>query len=123
MPLAQNRANARQSWQAALRAKKAHWKECDAWLHAGCFPRPPKTPPAKARISVTLYLWSFMDADNCMGRVKHTVDWLVGWGYLAGDSPKHVEWTGVPEQVVDRKNPRCVITIEPLGTPADSGQE
>lgn len=53
-----------------------------------------------------------MDDDNAMRRLKPLLDWLVGHGYLSGDSRKQIKWVGIPDQVIDRENQRVELTIE-----------
>ena len=71
----------------------------------------PRQPLPKARIRATLYVWSLMDTDNLMSRLKWPIDWLVKVGYLEDDDPKHLEWD-VPQQVVVRKNLHVEIELE-----------
>ncbi len=113
LPLPPNIANGRMHWRVKLNAKKAYWETLDMMRTLRQIPRPPAKPPARARITVTLYLYSAMDDDNAMSRFKYAGDWLVGNGYLPGDSRKELTWAGLPDQHIDRKNQRMEITITP----------
>ena len=59
-----------------------------------------------------MYLHSPMDDGNAMNRMKWVEDWLKAWGYITDDSKKHLEWTGFPKQVIDRKYQRIEIELE-----------
>lgn len=115
LPLPPNIANARMHWRVKLKAKKAYWQACsNAVLLGGVKMSAPPTPPERARITATMYVHQYMDADNAMARLKFTTDWLVGNGYIADDSRKHLEYAGLPEQVIDRKRPRVEIEVTAL---------
>ena len=78
-------------------------------------PWPDAAPPERASIKVRMYLGARMDHDNAMARLKFLLDWLVMSHYIADDSPKRLEWEGLPEQVVKRDgNYRVEITLTPL---------
>lgn len=113
VPLPPNIANGRMHWQVKLKAKKAYWDTLSLLANCGKIPAEAVSRPRRARLAATLYLHSPMDDDNAMARLKWLVDWLVSNGYLAGDSRKHIEWEGLPKQFIDRKNPRCVVTLTP----------
>jgi len=74
-------------------------------------------------LTATLYLHQRMDADNLMARMKWPLDWLVERGWITDDNPEVIEWTEPPIQVIDRKNPRVVIELEPAPLVADRGLE
>jgi hypothetical protein len=112
LPLPLNLANSRMHWRRKHLHKKDYWELLNTLLMAREIPKPPRRAPIKARISATLYMWSPMDDGNAMNRMKWVEDWLAAWGYITDDSKKHLEWTGFPEQVIDRKDPRLVIEIE-----------
>lgn len=114
VPLPPNLANARMHWRVKLKAKKAYWETLSMLANMGKIPAEIVSRPPRARIAVTLYLHSPMDDDNAMARVKWILDWFVTNGYLAGDSRKHLEWDGLPKQFIDRKHPRCVLTLTPV---------
>lgn len=112
LPLPPNAANSRRHWRVALKDKKAYWGVLDAMWVARMIPPPTRNLlDGPARISVTYYIWNPMDDDNAMARLKPLIDWLVGAGYLPGDSRKVLKWAGIPEQVIDRKRPRVEIEI------------
>jgi hypothetical protein len=111
LPLPPNRANARWHWRTE-RQKKVLW-----FTLADVLYKPSKEPPieaGKARISATLYTWNKMDVDNLFGRLKWPCDWLERRGWIAGDDPDSIEWAGIPQQFIDRKNQRVEITLEAL---------
>lgn len=112
LPLPPNIANGRMHWRVKQKHKRAYWDLCDMYRLAGETPAPPTSPPAKARFTVTLYLHQMMDDGNAMNRLKWTEDWLTANGYIADDSRKHLEYAGLPEQVIDRKRPRVEIVVE-----------
>ena len=118
LPLPPNRANARGHWRKIHRDKTAYWEQLDRIQLVGggvtCFtiPRPPREPLPQATAAATLYVWAPMDEGNALNRLKWTEDWLVSRGYLADDNRKALRWAAIPEQVVDRRNQRIVLTLE-----------
>ena len=115
LPLPPNMGNSRFHWRTADRKKKEYWELCRLHLISGRAPRPPHTPPKVTGVRATLYLHSKMDRlDNIYSRLKWTWDWLVAWGYMAGDRGDQADWTEPPKQVIDRKNPRVEIELEPM---------
>lgn len=100
-------------WRSLKRERDAYWAELNLLLAARRIPGPPATPPAFAVLRATLYLWNPMDDDGAMARLKWPLDWLRGHGFIAGDSRRCVRWAGLPDQVIDRRNQRLEITIEP----------
>lgn len=112
VPLPPNAANSRRHWRVALKEKKAYWADLVGLKWAGRIPTEPSPAPNKSRIRVHLYVWNLMDTDNAFARLKPLLDWLQRWGYIADDSPKHLEWDGIPEQTIDRKNMRVEIELE-----------
>jgi hypothetical protein len=104
IPRPPDNANARGHSRQANRVKKAYWDELNRRLAARYhFPSPPAVPMQRARIVATYYYANhrhWLDSDNAMRRLKPVADWLVGNGYLAGDTPAHLEWT-IPWQVID----------------------
>ena len=61
-----------------------------------------------------MYLWSTQDADNLMARLKWPLDYLTRAGFIADDSPAVLDWVGMPEQFVDRKNQRIEIELREI---------
>jgi hypothetical protein len=112
VPLPPNLMNQRKHWRAKLRQKRAYWDTLNMLGMDRSFQRPPKAPPAKARITVRLYVHNIMDPDNAMARLKWLLDWLSGSRYIADDAPHALEWAGMPEQEIDRRDPRVEVTIE-----------
>lgn len=110
-PLPPNIANGRMHWRVKLNRKKQYWESVDSWRIWWRWPHPKKASK-RARISATLFVYSLMDDDNAMARVKWLLDYLVAWEYLPGDSRKHIRWAGLPDQKIDRKNQRIEIEIE-----------
>lgn len=109
LPLAPNLTNGRGHWRVRERQRDAYNLLC---CGARVGVKRPPAPLPKARISATLYVWNPMDFDNLMARLKWTLDWLRADGWIADDSPRHLEWVGMPGQEIDRKRPRVVITLE-----------
>ena len=115
LPLPPNMANGRMHWRVKDKKRKAYFALCDHMLAARVIEAaPPSAPIDGALIAAEMTLANAMDDDNALARLKWPVDWLVTRGYLAGDSRKHLTWTGLPEQRVSRKEPAVgtfVITI------------
>jgi hypothetical protein len=112
VPMPINLANSRMHWRVRHRKKEAYWALLNTLKGTKNIPRPPRQPPLKATISAVMYLHNPMDDGNAMGRMKWVEDWLTSWGYITDDSKKHLEWTGFPKQVIDRKNPRIEIELK-----------
>lgn len=112
LPLPPNSLNLRRSWRVAQKEKKAYWERLKMWAACGRIAKPPRTPFDPAEVSAIVYGWNIQDVDNLMGRLKPLMDWLKAWGYIQDDSPRHLKWRGIPEQVIDRKNPRIVVDLE-----------
>lgn len=111
LPLPPNAANSRRHWRVVLKEKKAYWNACTLLAMQRGFPKPPPEPMQQVIVRPTLYVWSTMDYDNAVARLKPLLDWIVGHGYIADDSPKHCKLE-MPEQFVDRKSPRIEIEIK-----------
>ncbi len=115
IPMPPNMANARQHWRVKLKAKHDYWATLNYMHMAGAFQTPPFPTPARSSIHVRMFLGAAMDHDNAMARMKFALDWLVAMKYIRDDSPKALEWEGLPEQVVKRDgNYRIELTITPL---------
>lgn len=114
LPLPPNMANGRDHWAKKNKRRKWFNADCDIRALTGQLPDPPKAPFQRATIRATLYVWDLMDHDNAMARMKYAVDWLVSRGYLVDDSPAHLTWEGLPEQVIDRKHRKLVLTLTPV---------
>ena len=112
LPLPPNRANARWHWRTEQRKRTDYELRCRVFSTMEPGQDEPDMPWERARIKATLYVWSRNDLDNLMARMKWPVDWLVKAGYLVDDSPDHLEWVGLPEQHIDRRNQRIEIELE-----------
>lgn len=114
MPLGVNRTNRASGtghWTTLHRQDERYREALDALARMGAFPAPPTMPYPRVRIRITLYTWAIMDTDNAVSRAKAAIDWIVRAGYVVDDTPAHLEWSGMPDQVVDRGCPRMVIRI------------
>lgn len=116
MLLPPNFSNGKSGGWAKHYAKKAYNKKMDQRQLLGLVPPPPKVPWPLVKASATFYLWNMMDEDGCTARLKFPQDWLVTRGYIADDKKKNIRWAGLPEQVIDRKNQRLVLEIEPVNS-------
>lgn len=101
-----NIANGRMHWRVKHNAKVAYWETLDLLLAAKQIAPPPKHPLGHPRIAAVMTLGNRMDADNAMARLKWPCDWLQSRGYIAND--KHLEWAGLPTQIVTRKQPASI---------------
>lgn len=113
LPLPPNIANVGYShWAPKHKAKVKYWDSLTAHMHARLIPSPPVNWPAKARVTMTFYLWGKQDRDNLYARTKWVCDWLAGKGYIAGDREDQIDL--VVQQQTDRKHPRLKVEIEPV---------
>ena len=112
LPLPENLGNARMHWRVKLARKKAYWQTLNTLLAAKKLPKPPAEPITPALASVHFYVWNVMDRGNAMARLKWIEDWLTAHGYIADDSPEHLDYAGFPEQTIDRRNQRVEVTVE-----------
>ena len=71
------------------------------------------TEPPEGQVTVTIqmYRWNPVDADGAHGGCKPLFDAIVRLGWAKDDSEKYMRQIVLPT-VVDRKNPRTVISIE-----------
>lgn len=99
-------------WRSLRHEKHQYWDALDIRQALKIIPPPPAEPIEHAEASATFYLWNLMDDDGAMARLKWPLDWLVKRGYLVDDSRKHLTWDGLPEQFIDRKNQRIVLTLK-----------
>lgn len=109
LPLPPNRANAREHWRVTHAKKKRYYEGVELLLLALRTPRP---PVARITLTATLYVWSKMDLDNLVSRLKFPIDCLVRYGLLVDDSEKWLDLQ-MPKQVIDRKNMRIEIELVP----------
>jgi len=79
-------------------------------------PRPPARPWPRIRLDVEMRPVREMDHDNAEARLKWSLDWLTSRGYLAGDTPRHIERTGLIRQtkITSRQDASVVLTVTPL---------
>jgi hypothetical protein len=113
-----NLANSRMHWRVKHNTKVEYWKTLDALSLTTKAAPPPQPPLGRCRIASVMYLGAKMDADNAMARHKWVLDWLQSRGYIAND--KHLEWVGLPEQVVKRNGRyriELTLTEEPHPAP------
>ena len=116
VPLPPHVGNARGHWRTQKNARDLYWTGLDKRVQAKLIPSPPAVPLNRIKAHATFYLGNLMDDDNCMARCKHFVDWLRSRGYIANDSRRNIVWAGLPEQIIDRKSQRLVLTVEPVDT-------
>ncbi len=84
LPLTANE-RLRLHWAAQRRDGKS-WRE--ALLAAG---RPPREPPARAVVRLTIHRRRLQDPDNQVASVKPILNALVARGWLVDDSADHVD--------------------------------
>jgi hypothetical protein len=114
MPLARQ-GSADAHWAFRYRNKKKYALTCDTLLVAKQVPPPPAKPYAKVRMSVVARVYNPNDDDNLMARCKWALDWLKTRGYIVDDRRKCVQWSDIPEQIIDRSGPATLtITLEPI---------
>lgn len=113
LPLPPNEGNKRPGhWTVRHGKVKQYHKLLDDLAIVPRFPLPWVPTPDKVRLTVALYLWNLHDTDGAVARCKLPIDWLVRNDYAVNDSPKHLEWAGMPEQHIDRKWQRIELTLE-----------
>ena len=113
LQLPANRANAREHWRETHKRRRAYKEQAylDLYHQLGP-PRQVKNRIDPASITATLYVWSMMDDDNAVARLKWPLDALVNFGVLTDDKQPHCRLGGIPQQVIDRKRPRVELSIE-----------
>ena len=115
LPLPPNRANQRVHWRVQRKGEH-EWRArafVELYRHAG----PARYNRNKKQcwsVTATLYVWSTMDDDNAVARLKLVLDLLVGHGLLYNDKRPWCRLSGIPEQVIDRKSQRVELTLTPL---------
>ena len=112
LPLPPNRANAREHWRVTHRKKREYYGVAHGAL-LGQLGGMAGYAPGRMRLDATLYLWAKMDQGNLVARLKWIEDSLVRYGLLVDDNEKWLDLQ-MPKQVVDRKDPRVVITLTPV---------
>jgi len=116
VPVPLNLANSRMHWAKAHRQKRKYWDVMTLYKNCKAIPAAPLVPPELAIVRMKFFLWAKNDTDNLYNRAKWPLDWLVGWGYIAGDRDDQIRLE--ISQEVDRKFPRLRIEIEPVEAPA-----
>lgn len=112
MPMPPNLANGRMHWAKKHKERTNYFGSLNIRQAAGMLPKPPASPPSKAKIRAKMFLGAPMDHDNAVARLKWAVDWLVAERYLAGDRPGQLEWENFPQQVIKRnKDYRIELTV------------
>lgn len=115
VPLPPNMANdGRVHWRRKYNAQQEYFDTLDLLLAARRIPAPPREVPGRVRLTAHLFVWSEMDDDNALARLKHALDWLRTRGYVADDRRRNIEWTGLPQQTIDRRDQRLELIIEPV---------
>lgn len=111
LPLPPNRANAREHWRVTLRKKSAYYTA--ATLHILNQTKPSQRHSGlPMKVSATLYVWAMMDDDNSVARLKWSLDALKLAGMIRDDKRPWCALSGIPVQVIDRKNQRVELTLE-----------
>ena len=126
LPLPPNRANAREHWRVTHRKKNAYYDLAHLMLcgslscayDGGLVAKYDGLPLIRPTLTATFYLWAKMDRDNLMARLKWPIDCLVRYGLLVDDNEKWLDLQ-MPKQVIDRKNQRVEITLEPAAERED----
>lgn len=109
---------------AEHRAKRKYQRE--AWLAAVQQSKPPRHPPKRVKIAVTLYVYRERDEDGITGSLKWLLDALrqkqrgnLRWregiadrcGYFIDDDPSHLELVSADQETVGLNEQRVEITI------------
>jgi hypothetical protein len=120
LPLPVNFGNGRGHWRKKYSQMHQYWSTLDFGVIAGKVPRPPRTPYQRVRLDVELHHNREMDHDGAEARLKWPLDWLVRNGYIADDSPRHIERVGLVRQVHCRKDAdrKLVLTLTPIAEAA-----
>lgn len=115
MPMPMNLGNGSHGhWSSLYGKKKRYWSDLDMRQLTKQIPLAPHSAFNFVRVSSVMYLGARMDYDGAMRRHKWPMDWLTTRGYIVDDSPKHVEWTGFPQQIIKRGQfYRIELTLEP----------
>lgn len=68
-------------------------------------------PWSPVEIIIDWYGHNLPDPDNCISRLKPTIDGLVAAGVIPDDSAQHIRGLRVRRMEIDRKNPRVALTV------------
>jgi hypothetical protein len=112
LPLPPNLANSRMHWRKKNRERRDYLAICDEYQLLGLVPPPPRSPLDGVTLASVLHCWAIHDDDNALSRGKWAYDWLKTRGYIVDDKRPHCRFT-IPEQVIDRKDQRLVLTLTP----------
>lgn len=123
VPLPPNIANRTVHWARRRAWKRDYWRLLETLsmltkkgqrYETYVVPPPPEKPWTHVTITGHIGCFNPMDDDNAMARMKFLLDWLVRSGYLKDDSRKHVTWTGLPTQSIERQqSPFVTLDITP----------
>lgn len=110
LPLSPVSLNSRLHWRTADVMKKRYKERFESLMRGyRDLPDVPSTPWEKASIEATFYTRATNDIDNLIGRAKISLDCIVKAGYIADDSPEHLTWAAMPQQVVNGKSPAYLV--------------
>lgn len=112
LPLPPNLANARLHWRAKHRKRADYLASLEMLRITRQIPPAPPAPFRAVTLGSHLYVWSFLDDDNALARIKWAADFLTRAGYIVDDKRPHCRFT-IPDQTVDRKAQRLVLTLTP----------
>lgn len=115
LPLPPNLSNSRWHWRTRLKAKKDYMYMCTLGASQYLSKIPWYVAPEKVQINAHFVLGGRSDIDNLFARLKFPLDFLVLSHIVKDDSPKHLEWVGIPTQEVTRKKPYSLtLTLTPI---------
>jgi hypothetical protein len=104
-----NMANGRLHWRVKYRRQK-EWQARALVFEKQL--RGVHVPLEQVRVTAVLYPHQRMDDDNAIARLKWCLDLLVKCQVIVDDKRPHCELAGIPEQIIDRKNPRVELTVD-----------
>ena len=105
LPLGMNLANSRSHWIVKNAAREVYFGHCMMLESLGLLPPRPAPLPAMSVITVTVHVKRLHDLDNLTARLKHSLDFLEREAYIQSDSPKHLQYSAMPEQVLCGQSP------------------
>ena len=119
LPLPPQMGNWRGQWFVKEAARQAYFGHCRTLAALGLLPEHEDSIrgwPEYSVITVTVYVQRLHDYDNLVARLKFAIDYLEREGYIQSDSPKHLKYSAMPEQVLANGTPPRVeieITAAP----------
>ena len=115
LPLPVNRANTRMHWATERKYRTQYFDTCD--LLCAKYVNNLSLMPDWDRtlLTATFHLWSIMDEDNLVARLKWPIDWLTERAFIVDDAPEYLKLAGIPMQKIDRKYQRLEIILSPYG--------